>query len=369
LMVWLNWCKDRGQGRIACGSALLLFLTAYLVSPFAEGLNGGAQYGSGIWRTLPWKVLSGYETREDYLTRQIPSFPLVQLLNQQPGPKRILFWWNTSPSAFYADADAGFNFSPYFPKLLSSEEHELLSTLSENRVTHLLVAQPGQEAYLMTDPERTFAQKHLRPLMQKNAHVLYEFSREVLHQEIVAYDFLSHIHEAKIRVPGLQKENAYYRQIKEINGDQRHVLLLFSPSEARFQVSVPPDSTLRFAIGGVSQPSGSERSRFEVWVTPRNGETRCVFSRTVNIQRSRADRDWVEEQIDLEQFAGQTVGIVLKTFQTDSQGCDWNAWSNPRIVSGCRLLRHEASAVPTKAGTKSAFEGPRGGPEPVLDSR
>ena len=57
------------------------------------------------------------------------------------------------------------------------------------------------------------------------------------------------------------------------------------------------------------------------------------FGRDVDIQRSLADRDWLEAQIDLEQFAGQSVQILFKTFQTDTQGCDWNAWSDPRIVT------------------------------------
>ena len=205
LMSWMDWSKKRRQPWIAGGSALLLLLLACFVSPFLETLNGGAQYGSAIWQSLPWRVLSGQETREAYLTRQVAGFPLVQLLNQQTGPKRILFWWNTSPSAFYADADVGFNFSPYFPKLLSDQEQQLLSTLSKYRVTHILVAQPGQEAYLLTDPERVFAQKHLRPLGQKNAHVLYEFSMEALRQDKVTYDFLSHIHEAQINMPGPRK--------------------------------------------------------------------------------------------------------------------------------------------------------------------
>lgn len=333
LMGWFDWCKNRGQRWMAYASAGLLFLIACLVSPFFENLHGGARYGSGIWQSLPWKVLSGQETREDYLTRQLPNLPLVRLLNQQPGPKRILFWWNTSPIAFYAAADAGFNFSPYFPKLMSDQEQELHSVLSRYRVTHLLVAQAAQEAYLLTDPERTFAQKHLRPLMQRNAHVLYEFSREVLEQETVAYDFLSHIDEAHISMPGTRKENAYYRQISEINGDQRQVLMMTPPAEVRFQVSIPPAATLRFAVGLVSQLSCSERNRFEVWVAPRDGEPRLFFGRDVDIQRNWADRGWLEEQTDLAQFAGQSVTILFKTFQTGTEGCDWNAWSDPRIVS------------------------------------
>ncbi len=333
LMGWLSWCKSRGAGRIAYGSALLLFLMAYLVSPFAEDLNRGAQYGSSIWQTLPWSVLSGQETKEDYLTRHIPNFPLVQFLNQQPGPKRILFWWNTSPSAFYADADAGFNFSPYFPKLLSDQESELLSVLSSYRVTHLLVAQPGQEAYLLTDPERTFAQKHLRSLMQRNANILYEFSNQALRQEKVAYDFLSHIQEAKIDMPQPRKENAHYRQISEINGDKRQILLMFPPAEARFHVSILPESILRFAVGLVSQPSCSSPNRFEVWITPQGGESRRLFNRDVDIQRNSGDRAWLEAEIKLEPFAGQRVDILFKSFQTGPQGCDWIAWADPRIVS------------------------------------
>ncbi|HET6962389.1 MAG TPA: glycosyltransferase family 39 protein [Terriglobia bacterium] len=333
LIGWLNWCQSRKQGWIACGSALVFLWAACLVSPFAEDLNGGAQYGSGIWQTLPWRVLTGQETREDYLTRHIPSFPLVQLLNKQAGPKRILFWWNTSPSAFYADADAGFNFSPYFPRLLSDQEQQLLSTLSEYRVTHVLVAQLGQEAYLLTDPERAFAQKHLRPLGQKNAHVLYEFSMEALRQDKVTYDFLSHIQEAQIKMPGPGKENTHYRRTSEINGDQRQILLMFPPSEARFHVSIPPASAMRFAVGLVSQPSCSAPNRFEVWVTPQSSDSRRLFFREVDIQRNLADRNWLEAEIDMEPFAGQSVDILLKSFQTGPQGCDWNAWSDLRIVS------------------------------------
>ena len=333
LMDWLDWCKQRKQSWIAAGSALLLLLLACFTSPFMETLNGGAQYGSAIWQSLPWKVLSGQETREAYLTRQVAGFPLVQLLNQQSGPKRILFWWNTSPSAFYADADVGFNFSPYFPKLLSDQEQQLLSTLSKYQVTHILVAQLGQEAYLLTDPERAFAQKHLRPLGQKNAHVLYEFSREVLRQDKVTYDFLSHINEAQINMPGPRKENTHYRRTSEINGDQRQILLMFPPSEARFHVSIPPASAMRFAVGLVSQLSCSAPNRFEVWVTPQSGESRRLFDREVDIQRNLADRDWLEAEIDLEPFAGQSVDILLKSFQTGAPGCDWNAWSDLRIVS------------------------------------
>jgi hypothetical protein len=341
LMGWMDWCKQRRQPWIAGGSALLLLLLACFVSPFLETLNGGSQYGSAIWQSLPWRVLSGQETREAYLTRQVAGFPLVQLLNQQPGPKRILFWWNTSPSAFYADADAGFNFSPYFPKLLSDQEQELLSTLAKYRVTHILIAQLGQEAYLLTDPERAFAQKHLRPLGQKNAHVLYEFSSEVLQQDKVTYDFLSHIYEAQINMPGPRKENAHYRRTSEINGDQRQILLMFPPSEARFHVSIPPASTMRFAVGLVSQPSCSAPNRFEVWVTPQSSESRRLFAREVDIQRNLADRDWLEAEIDLGPFAGQSVDILLKSFQTNMSGCDWNAWSDLRIVS--RL-----SAIPAR---------------------
>ena len=150
----------------------------------------------------------------------------------------------------------------------------------------------------------------------------------------MAYDFLSHVHEAEIDMPKPRKENAYYRQIGEINADQRQILLMFPPAEARFHVSIPPSSTLRFAVGLISQPSCSARNRFEVWIAPGSGEGRRVFVRDVDIQRNLADRDWLEGQLDLEQFTGQNVDILLKSFQTDLAGCDWNAWADPKIVSG-----------------------------------
>ena len=90
---------------------------------------------------------------------------------------------------------------------------------------------------------------------------------------------------------------------------------------------------MRFAVGLVSKPSCSAPNRFEVWVTPQSSESQRLFFREVDIQRNLADRDWLEAEIDMEPFAGQSVDILLKSFQTGSQGCDWNAWSDLRIVS------------------------------------
>jgi hypothetical protein len=83
----------------------------------------------------------------------------------------------------------------------------------------------------------------------------------------------------------------------------------------------------------VSQPSCSAPNQFEVWITPQRGETRRLFDREVNIKGNLEDRDWLEAEIKLEPFAEQRVEILFKSFQTGSQGCDWIAWADPRIVS------------------------------------
>ena len=88
LMGWMEWCISRRQRWIAFASALVLLLVASLASPFFENLHGGSRYGSQILPSLPWSVLSGKETKEVYLTRQMPSFPLVQHLNQLPGAEK-----------------------------------------------------------------------------------------------------------------------------------------------------------------------------------------------------------------------------------------------------------------------------------------
>jgi hypothetical protein len=164
--------------------------------------------------------------------------------------------------------------------------------------------------------------------------MLFEFSTEALQQHRMTYDFLSHILEAKINMAGPLNGNGHYRRTGDINGDQRQILLMFPPAEARFQnVLIQPASTMRFAVGLVSQPSCSAPNQFEVWITPQRGETRRLFDREVNIKGNLEDRDWLEAEIKLEPFAEQRVEILFKSFQTGSQGCDWIAWADPRIVS------------------------------------
>jgi hypothetical protein len=164
--------------------------------------------------------------------------------------------------------------------------------------------------------------------------MLFEFSAEALQQDRMTYDFLSHILEAKINMPGPPKGNEHFRQTGVINGDQRQILLMFPPAEAQFQnVSIQPGSTMRFAVGLISQPSCSAPNQFEIWTTPQRGESRRLFNREVNINGNLEDRDWLEAEIDLRPLAGQHVDILFKSFQTGSPGCDWIAWADPRIVS------------------------------------
>jgi hypothetical protein len=188
--------------------------------------HAGSAYGSSMMDTLPLQYLFGSESKDQYLARHIANYPAVQFFNQLPGPKHLLFWWNTEPSIYYVNSPASYLFSPFVPKCLTRPS-EILRVLTENSVTHL-VHTGRADGYLITRPEGEFARTYLKPVFQKNATVMYEVASAPLHQETVYYDFLAHINDAKIRAPADPpgKPNTAYRVVAG-EGDSRYSLLGF----------------------------------------------------------------------------------------------------------------------------------------------
>src|SRR5262249_33784949 len=126
-------------------------------------------------------------------------YPAVAFYNREASRQKVLFWWNTVPSAFYADTDSAFIYSPFFPKLVGEDAEEMHGLLLKHQISHVIVGQPQQEGHLFADPERSFVQRYLRKAFQKNGTILYAVSRQAIHQDIIAYDFLKHLPKAELR--------------------------------------------------------------------------------------------------------------------------------------------------------------------------
>jgi hypothetical protein len=57
-----------------------------------------------------------------------------------------------------------------------------------------------------------------------------------------------------------------------------------------------------------------------------------LLDRRVNPRARGEDRQWLDEWISLESFAGQTVQLTLRTDAAEEPSYDWAGWANPQVV-------------------------------------
>jgi|GEM_PF-1824274 dolichyl-phosphate-mannose-protein mannosyltransferase len=328
---------DLWRGPVARGLAwavsILLALMAMLNLPFSN--YGSSRYGSTIKDTLPVRYLLARESRDEYLARHIQNYSAVQFFNRLPGPKHVLFWWNTNPAVYYANSQASYHFSPFVPRLETTDDPtEIHRLLKENGVTHVIVGQRSQEAQLITRSDRPFAQAHLKKIYQKAGSVLYEFSSQPLSQETIVYDFLGHIREATIRMPNEPpgKPNSAYRMVTAIGPDSRYSLLGFPPSEVEYSLTLCERPLLQFAVGQAI-PGCSGRGAFRIWLSQETGKWQLIYSRELYAAKNPRDVGWIEERLDLEAFGGKQVKILFETKHLGGGSCVWYCWAGPVILS------------------------------------
>jgi hypothetical protein len=335
LVKWLESGQNLSHRYLARATATVLILMACFNTPFFENYGASSGYGFSIMHTLPLRYLLGEESRETYLSRCVRNYPVIQYLNQLPGKKKTLFWWNDDQqSMFYVDGVAAGHFSPFGTKLFREDSEELYRILRENAVTHLIVAQPMQEANLLTRPEGDFVRRYLKKVYQKNATILYEVSPAPMTQPIIFYDFLNHVREAAIRMPNEPpgKPNTDYRMVTGIGTDARYSLLGFPPSEVEYSLTLCERPLLQFAVGQAI-PSCSGRGSFQIWLSRVTGERQQIYSRELHAEQNPQDVGWFEERLELGAFAGQQVKILFETKHLGGGSCVWYCWADPVILS------------------------------------
>jgi hypothetical protein len=162
---------------------------------------------------------------------------------------------------------------------------------------------------------------------------LYEFSDEPLRQEVVSYDFLSHLDEAKFTMPseppGRPKYD--YRVMGGIGDVRRYALRTVPPAEIEFSLSLPERPRMRFALGRQFPPC-LNAGGFQLWMVPENGEKRLLLQQTLSGQIPTRDVGWFEQQVDLSPWAGRRVNLLFKTDISGGE-CAWSLWADPVVVS------------------------------------
>jgi hypothetical protein len=335
LVNWLETGQSLSHKLLARITAVVLVLMACFNTPFFEQYGANQRYGFPILGTLPMKYLLGQESRESYLARYVPSYPVVEYLNRQSGPKKPLFWWTSGTECrFYLDSEGASHYSAFSTKLFGEDPDQLHEVLKQNGVTHIITGQHHQEANLLTRPEGNFVRRYLKKIYQKNAVVLYEVASGAVAQEILFYDFLGHLDEAKIRMPTEPpgKPNAAYRTILRIGEDARYALLTFPPAEVEFRLRLPERPVLQFAIGQYI-PGCSGNGSFQVWIASANREKQKLYERALYAEAKPQDVGWFDERIDLAEYAGQVVDVIFKTELLGGSQCNWYLFADPVIIS------------------------------------
>ncbi|MFC2031313.1 glycosyltransferase family 39 protein [Chloroflexota bacterium] len=124
-----------------------------------------------------------------------------------------------------------------------------------------------------------------------------------------------------------------------IGNELRDVLVQRPPSRTTFaDVAILPDSTLSFGLSLDLQASFSTADDgvgFEILIGDAPGHLVQVFEQTIDPQNSPDDRRWLDFEVDLNRFAGQTVDVHFATHAGSGRNGDndWAVWSNPVLFS------------------------------------
>jgi hypothetical protein len=133
--------------------------------------------------------------------------------------------------------------------------------------------------------------------------------------------------------PGASAGDYIHPKTFSIAGDTREVLFMHPPSSALFDLWLPDEVRLEFAVGMDpdvwDKPGDGVKFQMEV----RDGDrTVRLFSARVDPRANPSDRRWLDASVDLSKFAFQRVHLVLRTLPGASGENDWAGWAGLRMV-------------------------------------
>ena len=159
------------------------------------------------------------------------------------------------------------------------------------------------------------------------------------------YNFLDHIDRARISSTAEQ----YVKKAPiTVNGETREVL--FTPPETKvvfFGVPVHRDAHLSFgvAIHDEAWKKNCNGVLFEIVLIDASDREHVVYSRYVDPMKNTDERRWIEEDIDLSEYRGQTVAFRFKTSVGPYRltGHEWSGWSGLELFSQRNVRPDRAS--------------------------
>ncbi|MDH5406262.1 MAG: sulfatase [Candidatus Aminicenantes bacterium] len=130
-----------------------------------------------------------------------------------------------------------------------------------------------------------------------------------------------------------------------INNESRNIILAFPPHKVSQKVNVPEDAVFCFGYGVLKNAWGGEGDgvQFYVKAVDKKGKEHILFSDYIDPKHYKTHRRWFDHSIDLSQFKGQEIALVLETQgsyppkepynRPPDLRYDYAVWSNPTVYS------------------------------------
>lgn len=163
----------------------------------------------------------------------------------------------------------------------------------------------------------------------------------------IAYDFLA-------RLPDADESESQQIQTDTltITYEPRPVLFQHPPHQLAYRVDVPERAGLHFGLGldpAVWSPDKGDGMAYNIYVRspndPAQGER--LFHAYIDPKNNPADRQWLDQVVDLSGYGGQTVDIIFETTPgpAGDANFDWGGWSMPVLVADDLALQNSDSRV------------------------
>lgn len=286
---------------------------------------------------LPFAVVLGLESNEQYLSRALSAYATIQFANHELPPTARVLVLGGIPDRYHLERRIVWEWSPDGSSVrVAGSVEEALSALKKGRITHVLIDRERLPPALLTlfSSDSPLVNDHFKLLFSKNNVLLYEVSQEPLNKsEYTVLDFLSKGVALAQIAPlqtwrGAEIQPPRYMTVTA-SGDKRGAFVQIAPSRISFDLVIPEASRLQFAVAtvwnagdgvmatiDVEQATGSDRI-FEQWVRPWVPGTGT----------------WAEYDIDLSKYRNRQVRLVF-TVDPGPNGdatADWLAWADLRI--------------------------------------
>jgi 4-amino-4-deoxy-L-arabinose transferase-like glycosyltransferase len=315
------------------GISLVLALAIFML-PVFEQYNGGARHGQSLLGSLPTRVITGMETRHDYLTRWIRGYRVVRYCDQLSATSKVLFTWRTYGDAAYYMKRASMIARGPFLTPISLPPAELRQRLREMRVTHVVAYQEVQFLQTITNPEGEFVNKYLEALYQDDGVILYRVLSEAKDSDApeLSVSLTNHIAEARVAGPDEGPSPTINTGMYEIGGDRRYAMWATAPWSIEFTFQMPESPVLKFAAG---RPENCHLAAAGRVLLTDPGTGHMLYAREVILRGTKNRPGWVDEQLDWYMFAGRTVKLTLVTSTSPmpDRSCDGLIWGNPELYS------------------------------------